>query len=476
MTNFLSRLWPQSLYRQLLLVVALALLVAQGISAALLMSMAQSRAIAEAATLMAGRVVSHAERQLETGRAVDNFVPRKGEGPRAGWLYHNRQRILIFPDRISPDGYKPQKALARRANEYFSQSAADIGDVSFSVGPVAALPPELVKTVTGSMHARHMRKIGRPLSTQAVLMSARLPDGRWIHAVSLLRSRDRAAVWALLLQTFTLYIAVLIPLALIARRIVRPLEKLRRRVGKLGVSGEAEPLESEGPADIRSLIDSFNTMQSRVMALLNEKDVMLGAIGHDLKTPLAALRVRIESVDNDAEREKMAAIIDEMAMMMDDILMLARLGKSGEAPQKVNLNALVDDIASEFQDRGRAVAFDPEAGDLVAPVRPVLIRRALRNIVDNAVKYGKSAHISAMKVDGRIRIIVDDEGPGIADDMMEQMFEPFMRAERSRNRDTGGSGLGLTIARAIVRSHGGEILPENRAGGGLRIMIDLPSE
>ena len=165
----------------------------------------------------------------------------------------------------------------------------------------------------------------------------------------------------------------------------------------------------------------------------------------------------------------MAATIDEMATILDDILTLARLGKSGETSQRTDIGALVGSIAEEYPD---AVLNEPSQR-IVAKVRPILLRRALRNLIGNAVTYGKSAAVSIIQQHGQLRIIIEDNGSGIAPDLIDFMFEPFTRAETSRSRATGGSGLGLTIARAIARAHNGDVILENRAEGGLRASIVL---
>lgn len=228
-------------------------------------------------------------------------------------------------------------------------------------------------------------------------------------------------------------------------------------------------MERAGPDDVQQLIVAFNAMQARVSNLLGEKDVMLGAIGHDLKTPLAALRVRIESVDDDEEREKMASTIDEMVTILDDILTLARLGKSGEPLQSVDIGAIVETVVSDFAQ----ASFETSELRVVAHIRPVLIRRALRNLIGNAIAYGKHAALAVREEDGMIFVDIDDDGPGIDPAMAESMFEPFMRAERSRSRSTGGSGLGLTISRAIARAHGGDVTLHNRTAGGLRATMSF---
>ncbi|MCB8828845.1 two-component sensor histidine kinase, partial [Escherichia coli] len=193
---------------------------------------------------------------------------------------------------------------------------------------------------------------------------------------------------------------------------------------------------------------------------------MLGAIGHDLRTPLAALRVRIESVEDDADRTRMADTITEMNRTLDDILSLARVGRPSEAPTEVDLAALVDAVVEDFRDLGQDVAFE-EAARLRMRLRPALMRRAVRNLIENAVKYGGGAAVRLVVTPQAVEIEVADRGPGIPDARLDEVFVPFTRLESSRNRDTGGIGLGLALARTIVREAGGDIRLSNRAGGGL---------
>ena len=201
---------------------------------------------------------------------------------------------------------------------------------------------------------------------------------------------------------------------------------------------------------------------------------MLGAIGHDLRTPLAALRVRVESVEDESERERMIAGIEDIDHTLDDILSLARLGRSAEQSDPVDIRSLIETIVDEFSDLGHEVRYQ-RGEKQSALVRETLIRRALRNLIGNAILYGKAADISVEKSGDRLMIHVDDQGPGIADAKIDSMFEPFLRGEGSRNRATGGSGLGLTLARAIARDHGGDIILKNREKGGLRATLVLPA-
>lgn len=453
------RVWPKSLYNQILLVAALALLIAQSINAWMLISGVRQQSVAEGASILVGRV---ANRWIRSNTAKEERLP--------DFARRGRQALALVETTAPPrvPGYRRLSELEERANAFLSSSDSELSDAHISYGPLAALPPEFEQ---GTMRRRQFDRLGRgkpPQPRDALVLSVKSEEG-WLSAAIVIGPRNMGAVFAMLLQTLILYIAVMIPLALVARRIAKPLERLTERVQRVGLIDEIAPLESEGPSDVRQLVDAFNAMQGRVATLLGEKDVMLGAIGHDLKTPLSALRVRVESVEDDTERDKMVATIDEMVTILNDILMLARLGKSGEALQSVDIGALAESIAGEFENT-RFIS--PEAR-LVAQVRPVLLRRALRNLISNAVAYGKSATVSLVKKPGALVVEIIDQGPGIAPSQMESMFEPFSRAEASRSRTTGGSGLGLTIARAIARSHGGDVALENREGGGLKASLSI---
>jgi signal transduction histidine kinase len=464
------RIWPRSLYAQILLVAASALLVAQAFNTALLLAGTRNRAIAETSAILVSRVANQIERQEATGTPIgehDWRGTRQQRRPERTLRRHPAVAISVDSAPVTIQRADLQEDISERAQEFLRQGDIRLSDVRISAVSVNLLPRALRDAQLLRWHAARFRNPDKPLPDKAVLFSARLPDGKWINASGLVRPNEQASIFALLLQTFTLFIAVMIPLALVAHRIAKPLSKLTSRVQRVGLAGEVEPLPAEGPEDVRQLVEAFNAMQSRVSNLLGEKDVMLGAIGHDLKTPLAALRVRIESVEDDEEREKMASSIDEMVTILDDILTLARLGKSGEALQSVDIGALAESISEEYE----AATF--VAGDVrvIAKVRPVLLRRALRNIIGNAITYGRLAEIRISEAPGRVDIVVDDEGPGIDPALIESMFEPFTRAEKSRSRATGGSGLGLTIARAIARAHGGDVNLQNRSEGGLRAIL-----
>jgi signal transduction histidine kinase len=440
----------------------------------MLLSGARTRAVAEASVMVVSRVANQLERSelLGEGSATPFIAGRddvrddvRGDRP-------NRRRnvtITVDSNALNIPRAEYQDDMSIRAQEFLRQGEIALSGVRIWAVSLNALPPALRDPQIRRWQDGRFRQSARQMPSTAVLLTGRLPNGQWLHAAGLVRANDRASMIALLLQTFTLFVAVMVPLALVARRIARPLEDLTRRVRRVGVAEEPEPMEHAGPDDVQELIVAFNAMQSRVSNLLGEKDVMLGAIGHDLKTPLAALRVRIESVDDDEEREKMASTIDEMVTILDDILTLARLGKSGEPLQLVDIAAMVETLVSDFEQ----ASFETPEVRIVAHIRPVLIRRALRNLIGNAIAYGKHAALVVREEGGMIFVDIDDDGPGIDPAMADSMFEPFVRAERSRSRSTGGSGLGLTISRAIARAHGGDVVLRNRTAGGLRATMSF---
>jgi signal transduction histidine kinase len=275
-------------------------------------------------------------------------------------------------------------------------------------------------------------------------------------------------------QTLILFLVLMAILYGVLRRLTGPLAALTRRTAEIARPGTpSQPLSPQGPDDVRQLMAAHNAMEARIAAMLAEKDVMLGAIGHDLKTPLAALRVRIESVEDDAQRARMATTIEDIARTLDDILELARVGRAANPPERAELSALAASVVEEFEDMGEPVTL-AEGARISAEVHVTWLKRALRNLISNALRYGGTAAVSVFAEPRAIVLRVEDEGPGIPEDRIGAMTEPFVRGEASRSRSTGGAGLGLTLARAIAEERGGQLVLGNRPQGGLSAEIRLP--
>jgi signal transduction histidine kinase len=322
------------------------------------------------------------------------------------------------------------------------------------------------------------------LPSHLIIASIHQPDGQWLTTRLIRPGGEQHILSSLLWQTLFLYVVLVSAVALIVRRITRPLAALTRRLEEFARDRTLEgQLSPSGPDDIRRLFTAHNAMETRIARLLDEKDVMLGAIGHDLKTPLAALRVRIESVESDADRAPMAAGIEDINRTLDDILSLARVGRPTDPLEPTELGALVGAVVDEYEDMGEPVTL--EHGErIVLPLRATWLRRALRNLASNAVRYAGSARVTLHRQDagsgpGFAVLVVEDDGPGIPDADIERMVEPFTRLEASRNTGTGGAGIGLTLARAIAEQHGGSLTLANRRSPdgtviGLTATIRLP--
>jgi signal transduction histidine kinase len=301
---------------------------------------------------------------------------------------------------------------------------------------------------------------------QSLILSARLNNGQWLNGRLITSRRDPLLTARLAAATLLLYIIVLGATLFIAARIARPLADLARAAESFGGRGEPVFVKPRGSSDLRRALEAFNAMNRRVVSLLDEKDRMLGAIGHDLRTPLASLRIRAESMEPEEDRTRMIATIEEMNATLEDILVLARTGRAREPARDMDITALMDTVVEEFRDLGHDVALK-EAERLVLPIQPNLLRRAFRNLIDNAVKYGGSAQVAVHRSGADIVVEVRDKGPGLAAADLEQVLEPFHRVEASRNRSTGGSGLGLAIAKAVAEGHGGTLRLDNGPSGGL---------
>jgi signal transduction histidine kinase len=317
---------------------------------------------------------------------------------------------------------------------------------------------------------------GRPPAlgdTFDVLASVPFSDGGWLNAQTRIRAEPVAPPWPSLISSGLMAIAILVIVGLIVRRATRPLAVLADRVGAFGRGAPSVTLPETGPREVRRLTAAFNLMQDRLARFISDRTRMLAAIGHDLRTPITSLKIRTELLDDEEARTKMMATLDEMQRMTEATLAFAREDADAEPLRSVDLNALVESLSDDLAAMGKDVTFTGEER-LPYPCRPTALRRAIGNLVENAVRYGDRARVAlAATLEGPL-ITVDDDGPGIPADRIEEVYKPFVRLETSRSRETGGAGLGLSIARSIILAHGGELTLSNRKGGGLHVEIRLP--
>ena len=313
------------------------------------------------------------------------------------------------------------------------------------------------------------------------LVSLRLPDGEWFNLrMDLAPPRPwHSDTFLIAFGAMTLAAALLTLWAV--RRLIQPVRALAQAADRLGRDVNAPPLPETGPTEVATAAHAFNTMAERIRRFVGDRTQMLAAIGHDLRTPITRLRLRAEFMDDDEQRRKMLADLDEMEQMITATLAFARDDSAAEPTVMVDLAALcrtvLDEAADARPDLADAIAYaGPER--LTAPARPAALKRALANLVGNALAYGGAARLdlSVPEAPGQAaRIAIDDDGPGIPPGELEGVFQPFRRLENSRNRETGGTGLGLPIARNIFRAHGGDVVLRNRPGGGLVAQATLPA-
>ena len=466
----LPRLWPRSLHGQVLLALALALLLAQAISVHLLFSMGDRHRSENLTHALALRLFNNLQRQ--SGPAAAPAPPDAPPG-----------RVVQLPAFAILAGDQPRAEIEERLSRILADQGIAVARVVVVERDARADP------VVAERLARRHALLGEhhPPGPERVLVAGlqQRAGGPWLVAHTLIPGMmaGQRLFGSLLLQTVLIYVLLVGTMALVLRRIVRPLARLTARVESFArTPGEPGGLAPEGPDDLRRLIIAHNGMEARVAALLDEKDVMLGAIGHDLKTPLAALRVRIESVEDERERERMAMTIEDIVRSLDDLLSLARVGRPSDPLEPTELGALAASVAEEYEDMGEPVTITASTR-IVLPLRATWLRRALRNLIGNGLRYGGAVRLALSRenADGRdwALVRVEDDGPGIPEPEIGRMMDPFTRGEPSRNSATGGAGLGLALARAIAVQHGGELVLTNRRDGagavcGLIASLRLP--
>lgn len=310
-----------------------------------------------------------------------------------------------------------------------------------------------------------------PLHQQDLRGAFPLPDGSFLtfrsaHGPGLVHLTP----WAYLATAM----AILVGMAavVLVHRIAGPLRELTRATGRIG-HGTVVPVPEVGPDETRGIGQALNAMQARIHGLVAERTQALAAVSHDLRTPIARLRLRLDRAEDPQERRAMAADLDEMQAMVDATLSYLRGDADPEAQRVTNMASVLMGVADASADFGRDVTYDGP-GRALATVRPVAFRRALENLVDNGVRYGGRVRIALEVEEATLVVRIDDDGPGIAPDDIARAFEPFARLEGSRNRNTGGTGLGLTIAKRAVQAEGGTLGLAIRPEGGLRAEIRLP--
>ena len=323
----------------------------------------------------------------------------------------------------------------------------------------------------GPLHGRPPHDARSEVLFGRFVVAIRQKDGRWLTARS---TRNEWGTWrrAAIIWFVTAALA-LTPFALLfSRWLARPIALFAAAAERLGRDPHAPMLAVEGPREIKEAAETFNEMQRRLARYLEDRTMLIGAIAHDLRTPLMRLALRLDDAAPDLRRSAEADIAEMQAMIVAATSFVRDATRPIER-RPLELRALIESVTDELSDHGQAVSLDP--GNLMPfDGNPVALKAMISNLVSNAVKYAGDAEMN-LSEEGRNAVIeVRDHGPGIATEDLAQVFEPFFRGERSRNRDTGGLGLGLASARAVARAHGGDITIANHPDGGAVARVVMP--
>ena len=459
--NRLSALRPRSLYAQMAIAIAVALSAAQGVNVVVLLNGEQLSQI--------GRVGSLAESFCF--EALTDALRQPDPAAKAGQGAPPRDASMSLEtvpyDLRGVRGLRRDPALEDRAQSALRDHGVFVYDVQAGTRFATLRTGQPAADTANAAPPPPMT----PVETFIALRTG--PQSDWLRCRVTTLTEERSLNRRVIFGTLMLYALVLGSLLIFTRWLVMPLSRLSQAAARMGLGQSVLPVPTNGPAEIGAVTEAFNDMNARITQMLLDKDAILGALGHDLRTPLTALRIRAENLDPSVPRDRMIEAVNHLTHIVNGILDLSKIGGNKEPAVPTDLTALITTIVEEFEDMGADVHL--VAGPRFdATLRPHLFMRLVRNLIENAVKYGASASVSVTATATGLCITIDDQGPGIAPDVVQRLLKPFERLDASRNSASGGSGLGLTIAHMIAQVHGATLQFDNRPQGGLRLSILLP--
>ena len=459
-------LWPSSLFGRLLAASVIAVLLAQAV-AVFLIAQEREHFVLQGSVREWVRRITETTLMLqpltraERAEAVSELaMPRDGRPPHALRGRPPRER-----------GYLRLPLLPGFENTLHEHLQAALGaeyavDVSATPDPPPPAVPVPVPFYEAHELAAHQ---GDALRYD---VTVRFPDNDTVVYRVTRMAGGAPLPRNLLVNLILLVLILVVVLYLVARSITRPLSDLAHAADNVGRETQVAPLKERGARELQHAARAFNTMQDRLRRYLDSRTRVLAAMSHDLKTPLTRLRLQVEALENPPMQRRIGHELDEMESMVRDALSLFRGLDDGEPFSPIDVNALLVKIREEFALMGAEVTV---SGAATQPFtgRPQMLKRCLTNLITNAIKFGGRAQV--LIEDGpQLGIRVRDAGPGIPPQELERVFEPFYRLESSRNRDSGGTGLGLTIARDIAQAHAGTLTLQNLPAGGLEALLVLP--
>lgn len=360
------------------------------------------------------------------------------------------------------------------------EAAARDMDIHARLEPEAILENTLSgqTSIEGELRRALLSKeLGKPFRVDSrseageIIVFVQVPDGVLEVTTPLARLFSKTT-YIFILFTIGTSLILLGVATMFMRAQVRPVLRLARAAEAFGKGREMDTFRPQGAREVRRAALAFIAMKTRIQRQIFQRTTMLAGVSHDLRTPLTRMRLGLEMMPEDDGVRALKDDVIEMEQMLNAYLAFAR-GEGTEAPEPRDIAELVDDAVRQARRSGAAVAYRSH-GKLTIPVRPNGFLRCITNLLDNALRYGSRVEVQAARRGGAIEIVIDDDGPGIPEDQREEVFKPFFRAEGSRNPGTGGVGLGMTIARDLARSHGGEIFLGDSPLGGLRVRVRLP--
>ncbi|SDK02144.1 ATP-binding protein [Aliiruegeria lutimaris] len=462
----MSRFLPGSLRGQLLLLILLTLALAQALVAWLFADereMALRTALGQEA---ASRAANVARLIAEAPEDLHGSVLRAADSP-----------LVRFSLAAAPAVDDADHGTEMLAGQIAGQiGTSPLPEVRLELHQTDDQPPPMpgMPGMSGQMAQMHRAMQPVPISSVEMKISIAMANGSWLNVVTRFHRPPYQLAWTAIATFAISAILIGVTVWITLGRLTGPLRVLARSAQEFGRGAEAQSIAPSGPNELRSLTSAFNRMQERIRRFVDDRTRLLAALSHDLRSPLTALRVQAEMIEEDETRERIVAITEEMQEMVESTLAFARGVSTSDPVETVDLGELVAALVADMGTTLGNLEFQTIPGKVDVQLRQTSMRRALRNLIENAIRYGGGADIRVWRNGESVCVAVQDRGPGIAEDQLEHVFAPFVRLESSRSRDTGGTGLGLSIARTIVQSHGGDISLENREGGGLKATVTLP--
>jgi signal transduction histidine kinase len=445
------KLLPRSLFSRLVIVFLVGLIVAQGVSLAIVL---QDR----------GEFLSRASGVQSLRRIADTVIlfdtVSVSERDRLVKLLSSPAMRIV----ISSDLPRQQN---QRANDS-PQASMFASVLQRMLGRNREIRLIVLEPQESTSLVRHRNRL-----YASVIAQIRLEDGNWATFDSQLQPETWTWPYRALLSALVLIAAVILLAVFGVRWVTRPLKNFALAATELGKNINRPPLAETGPQEVVQAARALNGMQARLSRYLHDRTRILAAMSHDLKTPITRMRLRAELLDDEPIREKFTRDLTELEAMVTGTLDYMRGIETSEPIQPLDINALLESLQDDAQELGHSIEIIGSAA-MPFSCRPQSIKRCLSNLLENAIKYGGATQVRVIQLPASLHLIVSDQGPGVPVQELERLFDPFYRLEPSRNRDHGGTGLGLTIARSIAEQHGGTLVLKNGVKHGLECHLDFP--